>query len=162
MERLQTGHEPRLIHTSLEQTLQKVCPHGIKAEPFFLSMHTQHIQLQLPPPTPTTPSTLNNIVFPFLLIPINALGFFNQSHQCLYLRGTGTHVGCPQITLCCQRHCQVHSWAWCGYYLLAHQQWDAATVLCLILKAVIYGIATPADNNLLPLNCCFFFFFIFF
>ena len=44
MERLQIGQHPRLTHISLEQTLQKVCPHGIKAAPLFLSMQTQHTQ----------------------------------------------------------------------------------------------------------------------
>lgn len=44
IERLQMGQDPRLTHISLEQTLQKACPHGIKAAPFFLSMHTQHTQ----------------------------------------------------------------------------------------------------------------------
>lgn len=40
--RLQRGHEPRFSHSSLEQTLQKVCPHGINAAPLFLPIHTQH------------------------------------------------------------------------------------------------------------------------
>ena len=44
MERLQRGQEPRLSHSSLEHTLQKVCPHGINAAPFFLPMHTQHTE----------------------------------------------------------------------------------------------------------------------
>lgn len=47
IERLQTGHVPLLSHNSLEHTLQKVCPHGIKAVPLLLSMHTQHIQSPL-------------------------------------------------------------------------------------------------------------------
>lgn len=42
--RLQRGHDPRFSHTSREQTLQKVCPHGINAAPFFLPMHTQHTE----------------------------------------------------------------------------------------------------------------------
>lgn len=48
--RLQRGHVPRLSHISLEQTLQKVCPHGIKAEPLLLSMQTQHSQSLCPAP----------------------------------------------------------------------------------------------------------------
>ena len=44
IERLQRGHEPRFNHNSLEHTLQKVCPHGMNAAPFFLTMHTQHIE----------------------------------------------------------------------------------------------------------------------
>lgn len=44
MERLQRGQDPRFSHSSLEHTLQKVWPHGMKAAPFFLPMHTQHIE----------------------------------------------------------------------------------------------------------------------
>lgn len=47
IERLQMGHVPLLSHSSLEHTLQKVCPQGIKAAPLLLSMHTQHIQSPL-------------------------------------------------------------------------------------------------------------------
>ena len=42
--RLQSGQNPRFNHSSLEHTLQNVCPHGINAAPFFLPMHTQHIE----------------------------------------------------------------------------------------------------------------------
>ena len=44
IERLQRGHEPRFNQSSLEHTLQKVCPHGMNAAPFFLTMHTQHTE----------------------------------------------------------------------------------------------------------------------
>lgn len=64
---------PRLSHSSREQTLQKVCPHGIKAAPFFLPMHTQHT-LSFPtlsssvtvtvfatsPPSPSSNSLIND------------------------------------------------------------------------------------------------------
>ena len=52
--RLQRGHDPRFSHTSREHTLQKVCPHGINAAPFFLPMHTQH--------TESLPLTVNDAV----------------------------------------------------------------------------------------------------
>ena len=57
MERLQRGQEPRLSHSSLEHTLQKVCPHGINAAPFFLPMHTQH--------TESFPKTFSSFSFSF-------------------------------------------------------------------------------------------------
>lgn len=44
MERLQRGQVPLFNHSSLEHTLQNVCPHGMNAAPFFLPMHTQHTQ----------------------------------------------------------------------------------------------------------------------
>uniref|UniRef100_A0A803RAY6 Uncharacterized protein n=1 Tax=Cannabis sativa TaxID=3483 RepID=A0A803RAY6_CANSA len=49
--RLQMGQDPRLINISREQTLQNVCPQGIKAAPLLLSMHTQHTQ-SISPPVP--------------------------------------------------------------------------------------------------------------
>lgn len=57
MERLQRGQEPRLSHSSLEHTLQKVCPHGMNAAPFFLPMHTQH--------TESFPTTFSSFSFSF-------------------------------------------------------------------------------------------------
>ena len=44
IERLQRGQVPLFNHSSLEHTLQNVCPHGMNAAPFFLPMHTQHTQ----------------------------------------------------------------------------------------------------------------------
>lgn len=55
IERLQRGQEPRLSHNSLEHTLQKVWPHGIKAAPLFLPMHTQHNESFPTAPPPTAP-----------------------------------------------------------------------------------------------------------
>lgn len=52
IERLQRGQDPRFTHISLEQTLQNVCPQGMKAAPLLLSMHTQHTQ------SPSTPLSL--------------------------------------------------------------------------------------------------------
>lgn len=52
MERLHRGQEPRLSHISLEHTLQKVCPHGMNAAPFFLPMHTQHTESHPPHSSP--------------------------------------------------------------------------------------------------------------
>ncbi|KAL2339229.1 hypothetical protein Fmac_013675 [Flemingia macrophylla] len=48
MERLQRGQVPLFNQSSLEQTLQKVCPQGMKAAPLFLPMHTQHTQSDPP------------------------------------------------------------------------------------------------------------------
>lgn len=71
IERLQIGHVPLLSHNSLEHTLQKVCPQGIKAAPLLLSMHTQHIQSPLFSPSflfvfQSTPSiSSNNLISDF-------------------------------------------------------------------------------------------------
>lgn len=57
MRRLQRGQDPRLTQTSFEQILQKVCPHGIIAAPFSLTMHTQQHTLSFP----TIPSSLSSV-----------------------------------------------------------------------------------------------------
>ncbi|KAG0459819.1 hypothetical protein HPP92_022947 [Vanilla planifolia] len=39
---LQSGQLPRPVHSSRVHALQNVCPHGMNAAPFRLTMHTQH------------------------------------------------------------------------------------------------------------------------
>lgn len=56
MQVLQRGQLPLLIQSSLEHTLQNVCPHGMNAAPFCLTMHTQHTE-----PTPLPFSSFSSI-----------------------------------------------------------------------------------------------------
>ena len=86
--RLQRGHEPRLSHSSLEQTLQKVCPQGINAAPFFLPIHTQHteslpvnvpndaVDISVSLPSSSTPSAVSssNLINDTLLGVISTAG----------------------------------------------------------------------------------------
>lgn len=66
IDRLQRGQLPRFNQSSLEHTLQNVCPHGINAAPFFLPMHTQHtvsfptVVSVITPSPPPPPSVLSS------------------------------------------------------------------------------------------------------
>lgn len=51
MKPLQRGQLPLLTHSSLEHSLQNVCPQGMKAAPLCLTMHTQQLY-SIPPPLP--------------------------------------------------------------------------------------------------------------
>ena len=67
MKRLQRGQLPLLTISSLEHNLQNVCPHGIKAEPLCLTMHTQHLYSPLLLPLPFSSSASSSFPFPSFL-----------------------------------------------------------------------------------------------
>lgn len=56
MKPLQRGQLPLLTHSSLEHSLQNVCPQGMKAAPLCLTMHTQQLY-SIPPPLPASSSS---------------------------------------------------------------------------------------------------------